>query len=110
MPPSYLSDALSLATILLRILGLSQSVQANGKDAFGLFHFVSRPDLKAPKWNIEVYDEDVLCPGYWFLAPHKALRQLKEAGDDGWIGPTICNQDGELNRNRRQYWTETFIF
>lgn len=34
------------------------------------FHdFVSRPDIQAPRWNIKVYNEEALAPGYWFLAP-----------------------------------------
>lgn len=86
----------SFSVLLLSILALTHPAQATGEEDLGLFHYVTRPDIKAPQWNIEVYDEAGLSPGYWFLAPYKALRQPEEAGDDGWIGPTIYTDDGEL--------------
>lgn len=92
--PSRGSSA--FGTVLLGLLGLAHFAHAAGEKDVGLFHFVSRPDLKAPKWNVQIYDEAGLSPGYWFLAPYKALNQPKEAGDDGWIGPTIYADDGEL--------------
>lgn len=86
----------SLSSLVFGILGLSRIALAAGEEDIGLFHYVSRPDIKAPKWIVQVYDEAALSEGYWFLAPYKTLNQPKEAGDDGWIGPTIYTDDGEL--------------
>ncbi|GAB7366184.1 hypothetical protein MBLNU230_g7744t1 [Neophaeotheca triangularis] len=61
----------------------------------GLFNFVSRPDLKPPRWNITTYDEDALDEGYWFLGPYKNLNEPENAGR-GWIGPHIYDGNGDL--------------
>ncbi|EMF17878.1 uncharacterized protein SEPMUDRAFT_153714 [Sphaerulina musiva SO2202] len=64
-----------------------------------LFHFVTRPDLKAPRWNIQISPssssrEEGLTPGYWFLAPFSHLDQISPA--NGWVGPHIYDNSGEL--------------
>ncbi len=64
-------------------------------DDNGLFSFRSRPDLRAPKWEIEVYDQSALAPGYWFFGPYETLNMDDELGN-GWIGPHIYAQDGSL--------------
>ncbi|KAK3709516.1 hypothetical protein LTR37_010889 [Vermiconidia calcicola] len=61
----------------------------------GLFSFVSRPDIKAPKWNITVFDKEALAPGYWFFGPYETLNMDDQFGN-GWIGPHIYTQDGTL--------------
>jgi hypothetical protein len=61
----------------------------------GLFNFESRPDIRAPKWEIEVYDKDALAPGYWFFGPYETLNMDDELGN-GWIGPHIYDDDGTL--------------
>lgn len=58
------------------------------------FKFVTRPDIDAPLWNMKVYDNDSLAPGYLFLAPYQDLDQ-KEPGD-AWVGPHIYDGDGQL--------------
>ncbi|KAK5165063.1 uncharacterized protein LTR77_009160 [Saxophila tyrrhenica] len=62
---------------------------------YGLFSFVSRPDIHAPKWDIDVYDEAALAPGYWFVGPYLD-RNKGDAPDDGYVGPHIYDQDGSL--------------
>jgi hypothetical protein len=57
------------------------------------FHFVTRPDIGAPKWNIEVYDADALAQGYWFVAPYASLDQTTFPH---WNGPHIYDQNGDL--------------
>jgi hypothetical protein len=66
------------------------------------FHFVTRPDLRAPKWSIQTYDEDALAPGYWFVAPYELLGQ-KERGAS-WVGPYIYDGKGDL------IWSGTTLF
>ena len=49
-------------------------VQEQDHDAFS--YFVTRPDIEAPKWNIQTYDADALQKGfYWFIAPYLKLEQ-----------------------------------
>ena len=54
-------------------------------------HFVTRPDLGAPRWTIEVYDEEAIAPGYWFVAPYAKLEQ--DTFED-WNGPHIYDKNG----------------
>lgn len=58
------------------------------------FHFVTRPDIRAFKWQITTYNEHAIAPGYWFIAPYELLGQ-KERGEP-WIGPYIYDGKGEL--------------
>ena len=61
----------------------------------GLSRYVSRPDLAAPMWDVKIYHEDLVSPGYWFLAPYKALDQ--DQSDRSWVGPHIYDgTTGEL--------------
>ena len=57
------------------------------------FDFVTRPDIGAPKWNITVYDDEALAPGYWFLAPYANLEQTSF---HNWNGPHIYDTNGDL--------------
>lgn len=58
------------------------------------WHFVSRPDIKAPRWRINVHDEKSVAPGYWFLAPYEDLNQ--EGHGSPWVGPYIYDRNGDL--------------
>lgn len=56
---------------------------------------VQRPDLAAPLWDVKVYHKDLVSPGYWFVAPYKALDQ--DQADRSWVGPHIYDgTTGEL--------------
>lgn len=44
-----------------------------------LTNFVTRPELKAPKFNVAIYDWDKLTPGYWFLGPYAEIQQKPNA-------------------------------
>jgi hypothetical protein len=57
------------------------------------FKFVTRPDIGAPRWDIRVFDEAALAPGYWFLAPYANLGQVSFPL---WNGPHIYDGSGEL--------------
>jgi hypothetical protein len=56
--------------------------------------FVTRPDLDAPRWNIQVYDEEKVTDGYWFVAPYEEVEQ--EDGSAAWNAPHIYDRHGEL--------------
>ena len=64
-------------------------------DDSGLFTFKSRADIRAPKWNVTVYDRSALASGYWFFGPYETLDMDEEFGN-GWIGPHIYTDDGTL--------------
>lgn len=64
---------------------------ASGGGSF--YKFVTRPDIGAPRWDIKIYDEEALAPGYWFLAPYANLGQVSYPL---WNGPHIYDQQGEL--------------
>ncbi|EME80230.1 uncharacterized protein MYCFIDRAFT_77993 [Pseudocercospora fijiensis CIRAD86] len=54
----------------------------------------SRPEIRAPKWNVNIHHPDLVSPGYWFVAPREPLGANEQMG--GWIGPTIYDNAGEL--------------
>ncbi|CAK1361953.1 hypothetical protein CB0940_02728 [Cercospora beticola] len=64
------------------------------KDDPGLFHFVTRPDLKPPRWKVNIYHKELLSPGYWFVAPREPLGAEEVVGP--WVGPAIYDGRGEL--------------
>lgn len=60
-----------------------------------LWHFVTRPELKPPKWDIEVYDRERLSDGYWFLSAKPSQEETLGTGHNWW-GPAIYDQNGEV--------------
>ncbi|KAK5170237.1 uncharacterized protein LTR77_004823 [Saxophila tyrrhenica] len=56
--------------------------------------FVTRPDLDAPRWEVAVYDQEAVAPGYWFVAPYEEVDQ--KDGSEAWNAPHIYDQDGQL--------------
>jgi hypothetical protein len=73
-------------------LGVSAS-KSQDESADLFYQFVTRPDIAAPKWDVKIYDEDALAPGYWFVAPYKDLKQVSYSA---WNGPHIYDGNGEL--------------
>ena len=45
------------------------------KGDYDFHHFVTRPDIQAPKFNVTIYDEKALAPGYWFVAPYANIHK-----------------------------------
>lgn len=86
------AHSLSVLLHLVTILGLTAASRETGS---GLFHYVSRPDLKPPIWNVKIHDQASLGPGLWFLAPYQSPHD-DEVEATGWIGPTIYDSGGEL--------------
>ena len=79
------------------------SAQWEHGNSDALFDFVTRPDLKAPKWNVTVYQPELVSPGYWFVGPYRSPRN-KEDETDTWVGPHIYDGNGEL------IWSGTEMF
>jgi hypothetical protein len=55
---------------------------------------LQRPDLDAPRWDVKVYNEDALAPGYWFLSPYGIVAQIDN--NKAYVGPHIYDSKGEL--------------
>ena len=106
-----------LQLLTLSLLFLSQSWAADDdlgaslyNDTENFFQFVTRPDIGAPKWNIEIYDRDALQPGYyWFIGPYASLEQVDYPL---WNGPHIYDSNGELIWSGAPYveYINTFDF
>lgn len=56
-------------------------------------HFVTRPDIIVPRWQITVHNETALANGYWFVAPYEDVYQEKPSKH---VGPMIYDGSGEL--------------
>lgn len=82
-----------LLDVLFALVLFLSGVEAE-RDASKLHRFVTRPELKAPKWNVTIYDQEHVSPGYWFVAPYERIGQTEPG--DGWIGPHIYDGHGEL--------------
>ena len=52
---------------------------------------IQRPDITCPTWNISVYDEKALAPGYFFVAIYGHERTVDLA-----VGPQIYDSNGGL--------------
>jgi len=56
--------------------------------------FVSRPDLRPPRWNITTSNAERLSPGYWFIAPYADLGAQSGSASSCQIGPHIYDDEG----------------
>ncbi|KXT07710.1 hypothetical protein AC579_7860 [Pseudocercospora musae] len=86
-----------LKTLISLLAASTQSASGTIEKRFdrsGLYQFVTRPEIRAPKWNVNVHYPDLVSPGYWFVAPREPLGANEQIG--GWIGPTIYDNAGEL--------------
>ena len=71
------------------------SRQALGVECCADVSILQRPDIDAPRWNVKVYDQDALSPGYWFQATYEYVSQSDD-DNKAWVGPHIYDQEGEL--------------
>ncbi|KAF2144274.1 uncharacterized protein K452DRAFT_223791, partial [Aplosporella prunicola CBS 121167] len=62
-----------------------------------LYTFVSRPELKPPKLDVEIYEREARSPGYFFLAPYNRTFEW-DHGEPTWkacvMGPAIYDDEG----------------
>lgn len=70
---------------------LSPAVVVHDTDANSSFQ---RPEIRAPKWHVNITEPDLVTPGYWFVAPFEFIEQ-SEPGN-GWIAPHIYDGNGDL--------------
>ncbi|KXT06355.1 hypothetical protein AC578_9128 [Pseudocercospora eumusae] len=84
----------SLLFLLATSTQIASGTIAKRLDRSGLYQFVTRPEIRAPKWNVNMHHPDLVSPGHWFVAPREPLGANEQIG--GWIGPTIYDNAGEL--------------
>lgn len=66
-------------------------------DDSDLTNFVTRPEIKVPVFEVQVYKPEQVTPGYWFVAAYAFISQQSHAGNyyqPCQSGPTIY--DGEV--------------
>ncbi|KXG47615.1 uncharacterized protein PGRI_014850 [Penicillium griseofulvum] len=63
-----------------------------------LMSFVTLPEVRALKWEIEYYDRERLAPGYWFVAPYGQITPEKPTMkyQQYQVGPYIYDDSGVL--------------
>lgn len=62
-----------------------------------LTSFVTRPEIKVPKFEVSVYHADKVTPGYWFVGPYASIFQESQASSyyqACQTGPAIYDQTG----------------
>jgi hypothetical protein len=93
---SRTATILFLAFTFLHLLHVALASHSN--QGSGFHSFVSRPDIKAPVWDVILYPHEgtQIAPGYWFVAPYRGHDSKDFAPDRGWVGPHIYAQDGSL--------------
>ncbi|KAJ5949048.1 hypothetical protein N7454_000632 [Penicillium verhagenii] len=79
------------------LLLLTQNVVAWHSDD-DLMSFVTLPDVRAVKFNIDYEHRDRVSPGYWFVSPylHIAPDEPTSIYEQYQTGPHIYDQDGRL--------------
>ncbi|KAL1968482.1 hypothetical protein VTN77DRAFT_1692 [Rasamsonia byssochlamydoides] len=60
--------------------------------------FVTRPEIKAPKFDVVVHDPSRVSPGYWFVAPYANIEPdpPTKKYTPCQVGPHIYDADGTL--------------
>ncbi|KAF2481514.1 ASST-domain-containing protein [Neohortaea acidophila] len=87
-------------TVVLSLLHFCNAAfdLAMGDDG-DLESFVTRPELKAPKFRVTMYEPDEVDRGYWFVGPYGDIYQKDHAAkyyQACQTGPHIFDGDGNL--------------
>ncbi|KAK5686752.1 hypothetical protein LTR17_026871 [Elasticomyces elasticus] len=89
---SHLSSALLL--YLIALLGVPAFAWGYHDNPDQVFSFRSRPEIRAPRWNLTVHNHNLVSPGYWFVAPYE--RYDDPLNPYGFVGPHIYDNAGDL--------------
>lgn len=84
-------------TLALCISAVQTAFDVTSDSDEDLTSFVSRPDIKVPLLDVNVYDEQATSPGYWFLGPYTSITQQphpKNVYQACQIGPAIYDDHG----------------
>lgn len=84
IPPCNEQFVHTMAFAALTILSLACGQALAGfdigfEDDSDLTHFVSRPEIRAPLFNVSIYEPEKISPGYWMLAPYVYIDQQTHA-------------------------------
>ncbi|PSK42094.1 hypothetical protein B9Z65_4008 [Elsinoe australis] len=73
----------------------NRSLYVQGDD---LFSFVTRPDIRAPRWRVTKHHPDLIAPGYWLIGAYTEMGLLGERLEyiPQQVGPHIYDGSGEL--------------
>ncbi|OQE44111.1 hypothetical protein PENCOP_c002G05859 [Penicillium coprophilum] len=79
------------------LLLLSGNAVATRHDS-DLMSFVTLPEVRALKWEVEYHDRERLAPGYWFVAPYGQISPEKPTMkyQQYQVGPYIYDDSGVL--------------
>lgn len=61
-----------------------------------LTSFITRPEIKAPLFDVAIYEPDKVSPGYWFVAPYWQIgpESFSQKFQPCQVGPHIYDADG----------------
>lgn len=93
MRSSWVPEGLATLTFFLSCAQVNGDIHLHDHDQ-DLSTFFSRPDIRAPKWQVNIKEPHLVSPGYWFVAPFEFIEQHEQG--NGWIGPHIYDGNGEL--------------
>ncbi|KAJ9495420.1 hypothetical protein H2202_009207 [Exophiala xenobiotica] len=91
---SLASACCALAAQNDKIYDTTDDIEA-GSD---LFKFVTRPDIRAPRWNMTKHRPDAINPGYYFVSPYTYWQSIPDRLEyqPYQVGPHIYDGDGNL--------------
>ncbi|KAK7888343.1 hypothetical protein LTR67_008689 [Exophiala xenobiotica] len=63
-----------------------------------LLSFITRPEIRAPRWNVTKHHPDLITPGYWFVGPYTNWATVPERSEylPFQVGPHIYDGNGDL--------------
>ncbi|EXJ87521.1 hypothetical protein A1O3_04481 [Capronia epimyces CBS 606.96] len=112
---------LSSTIVLIIIWSCLGQVRAKKNDDLSqgndLFSFVTRPDIRAPRFNVTKHRPKLIHPGYWFTGPYTTWDTAPERMEyqPFQVGPHIYDGDGNLvwsgahlSKNRNAFDFRTF--
>ncbi|EME45855.1 hypothetical protein DOTSEDRAFT_127304 [Dothistroma septosporum NZE10] len=90
-----------LATSLAIALAVRDRDPERFEDGSDLHHFISRPDLTSPRYNVIKHHPEAITQGYWFVTPYAGLAPQgaylgRKEHSPYQIGPHIYDGDGNL--------------
>ena len=71
---------------------LALSIAAADEFVTPLYDFLSRPDIRTPRLQVDLYEPTGVAPGYIFLTP--AARKDISSAVNYNFGPTIYDNEG----------------
>lgn len=96
---SILSQLL-LAAAGVRAVFIDAKKWKDFQDGSDLTHFVTRPELKAPRYMVAKHHPESISPGYWFVTPYTRVGVTPTTGGKDYLpctnGAHIYDGEGEL--------------